>query len=133
MLTSHKWSEQTYRLLLKGAPEKIMSFCAFFLEQGEKKPLSDAYKLYLQEFLQTFTSRGLRLIAVGYKDVDDEPEIRSPEKEGGFILLGFIVLRDPLRPDAKEEIRHIKAAGIRPVMITGDHPSTAMAIAIEAG
>lgn len=117
-------------MIVKGAPERVIPMCR----------AADAERLVEAAAL---TEGGLRVIAVATKTVSRAPSFR---KEGlgevlvvedadlhGLTLLGFVGLRDPLRKEAKEQIRAAREAGVRTVIVTGDHPNTARAIAEQAG
>jgi Ca2+-transporting ATPase len=131
MATLNKW-EKGYAVLLKGAPEKVLGFSAFILENGKEQPLTAVQKGKLESQAAQLTEQGVRLIAVGYKKTKKSDRIKK-ESLKDFVFLGFVGLADPLRKDAREQIARARQAGVRTVIITGDHPKTARAIGKEAG
>ncbi len=113
---------------VKGAPEVILSRCTLCRQAGEVVPLTRTLR---QRFLEAAAQMGgeaLRVMALAEKACET-----AEEAESGLILLGLCGMLDPIRPEAKEAIRLCAKARIRTVMITGDHPATAMAIAKQAG
>lgn len=116
------------RLCIKGAPEVILSRCRFLLQDGEQRPLDDAGRAMLLLRSRQMAERGLRvlMVAEGSKDL----RLDNPQ---GLMALGFVGINDPLRPTVREAVRHCQEAGVLVMMITGDHPETARAIAQEAG
>lgn len=117
------------RMDTKGAPEVVLGKCVAELRDGTVEPLTDARR---QEVLQTgaeMASRALRVLAFAYRDV---PEGGAYE-ESGLVFAGLTGMMDPPREEAKEAVGRCRGAGIRPVMITGDHPATAAAVARELG
>ena len=114
-----------FNLYSLGAPEKIISFSRIKFEDLNR----------VNEKLGEMTNEGYRVIAVSHKHIESpENEIQDLEKEmKGLTFLGFIALRDPLRKDAKNAIRDCVKAGMRPIIVTGDHKLTAKAVARELG
>jgi magnesium-transporting ATPase (P-type) len=110
-------------ILLKGAPEVVLAHC---LHDADGQPLDVAS---WEERLMEEAAKGRRMIALAWKRLPEPKEtLRYEDIDGGFALLGVVGLEDPPRPEAKEAIRECHEAGIRVVMITGDHPVTARAI-----
>ncbi|MCF7795192.1 HAD-IC family P-type ATPase [Patescibacteria group bacterium] len=137
MATLHKRSKD-YRLYEKGAPERVLDKSTYFHHEGEVKKITSADKKKLIEKYESYTSKGLRLIAVAYKkigsaDIKDEKKVDLKEHDKDLVFLGFLALKDPLRPDVAKTIEVCRGAGIRPIVITGDHALTAKAIAQEIG
>lgn len=131
MATLHDQSSHKHRhIFAKGAPEKILNFCAYQLVGDKTKKLSVADLSQLKEKYQKLSAKGLRLLAVAYKTGQF---IKLEEELNGLILLGFVALKDPLRPDAAQSLRQCQQAGIRTILVTGDHPLTAKAIFSELG
>lgn len=121
-------------LNIVGAPEEILSRCSHIDFDGRKKRISKKQSERLIEKLEQLTGRGLRVIAFAHKNCD----FRASYKNLGDIaenlsFVGFIALKDPLRHDAKESILITKKAGIKTIIVTGDHRLTARAIAKEVG
>jgi Ca2+-transporting ATPase len=112
----------------KGAPEVILSTCTRFLTAEGEHTLTPAARTTIEEAAQEMASRALRVLAIAMRPA---ATLENAEKE--MVLLGLVGMIDPPRPEVKEAIRTCEAAGIRPVMITGDHPLTARAIAYDLG
>jgi len=120
----------------KGAPEKILLKSNYFYHQGKKQKLSDSERKKLKLNYESLTKKGLRLIAVAYRDLDNFKWSKGSDWkiiDDDLTFVGFIALKDPLRKEAKETIAFVKEASIRPIIITGDHRLTAQAIAREVG
>lgn len=132
MATSNKHLREKHsHVFAKGAPEKILSFCSQVLIGGKKEVLSPAKAKDLREKMEAMTSKGLRVLACAYKTV---PKLKNIEEElGDLVFVGFIALKDPLREDAKATLDECRSAGIRTVLVTGDHKLTAKAIFSELG
>jgi Ca2+-transporting ATPase len=120
-----------FRLLCKGAPELLLPRCdAVATAQGEN-PLDAAEAL---QAAAAMAQQGLRVLAVARRRLAADPSADSADAvESGLTLLGLIGLADPPRPEAAAAVAECRSAGIVPVMITGDHPATALAIARELG
>ncbi|GCE07392.1 hypothetical protein KDAU_47210 [Dictyobacter aurantiacus] len=115
------------RLYIKGAPETILGRCAFWQEDGQQE-LNKAGRAMLLSRSLALAEKGLRVLMVAEGPVDTR--IDDPQH---LTALGFVGISDPLRPTVAEAVLHCQQAGVRVVMITGDHPVTARAIAREAG
>jgi len=133
MVTLNEWKGKENRFLLKGAPDIIVDFCDQVEVAGKKKKLNSTQRALIDQKIKELTSGGIRLIACAYKPSKQSQPGIDKSKLGGFIFVGFICLQDPLRPDVKKNIMATKKAGVQTVVITGDHPRTARAIAEEAG
>jgi Ca2+-transporting ATPase len=118
----------------KGAPEKILSFSEFYFSKGSIIPMGQENINKIQTTYQELTSKGLRVIGLGFKNVY-EPGVRpvSPADMQEVVFAGLVAFRDPLRPEVVDAIQQCREAGIKPVMITGDHKQTATTIANELG
>jgi Ca2+-transporting ATPase len=116
----------------KGSPEALVSQCVRILtSSGEQVTLNQTALLQQAE---TMAANGLRVLAFAYRNWPALPGSEQPDElERNLVFLGFIGLIDPPRREAKEAVSLCKTAGITPVMITGDHPATARAIAHELG
>ena len=118
----------------KGAPDEVLKRCVRFWEDGEAKPMTEEKRAQILDANRELAHRALRVLAAAKRDWTERPERNDPaflEEELTFIgLTGMI---DPVRPEVKEAIAECRRAGIRPVMITGDHRDTAVAIARELG
>lgn len=130
MTTVHKLRSGGYRIITKGAPDILLGLCSSFKCDGKSTALNDSAKMMLLQKNAAMASQALRVLAVAYRDVDRIPSTVE-EAERGLIFTAFIGMIDPPRPEAKQAVLRCKTAGIRPVMITGDHVETAKAIAAE--
>ena len=132
MTTIHKIGNK-YRIITKGAPDVLIRKCTKYYKNGQILPvfeIEELIKLQNQEMAQ----RALRVIAVAYKDVDTMPNLNSAENvENNLVFCGLIGMIDPPREGVKEAVATCRKAGIKTVMITGDHLQTAQAIAKELG
>ncbi|MCX7165638.1 MAG: HAD-IC family P-type ATPase, partial [Rhodocyclales bacterium] len=113
----------------KGAPEVVLALCDFQLDADSENPLlSDAW----QRQAETMAQAGLRVMAIAMRRLETLPD-DLPAAERGLTLLGLVGLMDPPRREAHHAVMECQSAGITPVMITGDHPATASAIARQLG
>lgn len=118
MVTVHK-TETGYRVIVKGAPDVVLRMC----------DMSNIAREGVEEENLRMARDALRILAVAYKDVASP----SAEVEHGLTFVGLVGIIDPPRPEAKDAVALCRRAGIKPVMITGDHIETAKAIAAEIG
>lgn len=120
-----------WQLLCKGAPETLLPRCARVATAAGERALDPAEALQAAAAL---AQQGLRVLAVAQRRVDADPQADSADAvERDLTLLGLVGLADPPRPEAAAAVAECRSAGIVPVMITGDHPATALAIAREIG
>ncbi len=119
-------------LSVVGVPEVVLNFCNKVLWEGQEISLNKEIKYQLTKSLKSLLNRGLRTIALGFND-DIKVKDLSLEEMPPLTFVGFLGMVDPLREGVKEVLNKIKSAGIKIVMITGDHKITARAIAKEAG
>ncbi len=118
----------------KGAPDVIIGRCDRYLEGGEIKPLSAAKRNELLKANKDFADRALRVIACSVTPIDTLTEpVESDRYENNMVFAGLLAMIDPVRPEVKPAIDKCESAGIRPIMITGDHVDTASAIGRELG
>ncbi|MFH1968493.1 MAG: HAD-IC family P-type ATPase [bacterium] len=130
----YKKTEKQNVLYVIGAPEKIIACSANIDIDGKNKKLGETESEKLTAKLQALTQKGLRVLAVAYKNYKPETKYENlSELVENLDFVGFIALKDPLRQDAKESILITKKAGIKTVIITGDHKLTAKAVAHEIG
>ena len=111
---------------MKGAPERVLERCNAVLENGKIKPLTAQKKKQIYSYIESMSNRALRCIASAYKE---EHVVRNGSVEENLIFLGVAGSMDPPRIEVKDAVLKCKMAGIKPVMITGDHKNTALAIA----
>ncbi len=118
----------------KGAPDEILKRCAFYEEDGERKPMTDEKRAAILAQNKAMADKALRVLAGATRLWDAVPTDITPENlEQELCYLGLAGMIDPVRPEVKDAITQCRAAGIRPIMITGDHVDTAVAIAKELG
>jgi len=121
-------------LHVKGAPERILAACSHHMVDGERKPLSEYDRRQYLFRNQELATRALRVIGFAVREFrGDVPPLKEETLETDLTFLGLAGMMDAPRSDAIEAIRRCKKAGIRVVMITGDHKLTAMAVAREMG
>ncbi len=150
MITLHERRKNGYVLYEKGAPEKLLDKSASFIHGSKTCGITKERKKKLISTYEDLTSRGLRVIGVAIRNVSEKEfkeklkdntkksaglknEINWEAIDNNLTFIGFIALKDPLRPEAKETISICRNAGIRPIIITGDHKLTAKAIGKEVG
>lgn len=120
--------------ITKGAPEIILARCTRILIHGEIKPLTTAIRRSISDIAQGYASEALRVLALAYRDDINTPPSPEPSRyEKDMIFVGLSGFMDPPRKEVADAVRKCKEAGIRPVMITGDHKATASAIACKLG
>lgn len=133
MSTIHKTKDGDYIAIIKGAPDILIERCTNVME-GEKSIYFDRIKKNNAKKINSdMASAALRVIAVGYKEFENKPPIKSENIENDIVFCGLIGMVDPPRPEVKEAVNICCEAGIKPVMITGDHGLTAVAMGKELG
>lgn len=123
-------------VLTKGAPEIVLELCADVFVQNEKTPVSEEFKSEINNAISRLSSEAYRLIAFAYKEVQEGINIYSADEgelESRLTFVGLAALMDPPRPEVEEAVKKCKQAGIKIIMITGDHGLTASAIARKIG
>lgn len=118
----------------KGAPDVLLPLCDRIWIDGRAEPMTDAHRAEIAARNRDMTGRALRVLAAGMRTYDALPGDTSPAAlEQHLCFLGLAGMIDPVRPEVVDAIRACRSAGIRPIMITGDHVDTAAAIAKELG
>ena len=118
----------------KGGPDVVLSRCAYYYENGESKPMTETKRAEIMAANKAMADKALRVLAAAKRDWATKPADNSPEfLEQDLVFLGLTGMIDPVRPEVKAAIEECNRAGIRAVMITGDHKDTAVAIAKELG
>ncbi|NIP67312.1 HAD-IC family P-type ATPase, partial [Candidatus Bathyarchaeota archaeon] len=135
MTTVHKTPEEKLVAYVKGAPETILDRSTRVLKGKEAEKLTEKKKEALLEINEKMASEALRVLGVAYKELSekDAEEIDEEAVEKDLVFLGLMGMIDPPREEAREANQKCQQAGIRTVMITGDHKLTAVAIAKEVG
>ena len=133
MSTVHKCGD-SYIQYTKGAPDEVLKCCTSYLDSGEVLPLTDEKRQEILSVNHAMADRALRILAAAECRWDALPEDCSPANlEHELCFIGLTGMIDPVRPEVKAAIDECRRAGIRPIMITGDHKDTAVAIARELG
>ena len=118
----------------KGAPDVLLSKCTAYIEDGQVKPMTAAYRERVEQANKAMADRALRVLACAERHWDASPGSAEPEYlERELCFIGLCGMIDPVRPEVADAIKECREAGIRPIMITGDHIDTAVAIAKELG
>ena len=133
MSTIHKEADGTYFVAVKGAPDQLLKRVTRIEINGEVRPITAEDKQAILATNKDLAKQALRVLMMAYKTTNDIPTLESEVVESDLIFSGLVGMIDPERPEAAEAVRVAKEAGIRPIMITGDHQDTAEAIAKRLG
>ena len=134
MSTIHKTEDGTLIQFTKGAPDELLKKCTKALIGGNVVEITDDIRASVLAANKAMADKALRVLAAAKKDLAAEPAAYEPETvECDLIFIGLVGMIDPVRPEVKAAIDECRSAGIRPIMITGDHKDTAVAIASELG
>ncbi len=133
MSTIHQDGEQIVQYT-KGAPDEVLKCCTHYLKDGEVLVLDEDAKQTILSQNKDMADKALRVLAAAYRKWDAMPEDSEPATlENNLVFIGLTGMIDPIRPEVKDAIVECRRAGIRPIMITGDHIDTAIAIATQLG
>lgn len=134
MTTVHKDANGNVLQFTKGAPDEIIKRCTFYLQDGKEVAMTPDKQDEILCANKEMADRALRVLAVAQKRLEAEKsEYTTENDERDMCFLGLVGMIDPVRPEVKPAIDECRKAGIRPVMITGDHKDTAVAIAMQLG
>ena len=134
MSTVHKTADGALVQFTKGAPDEILKRCTAALVSGEVVEMTDALRAEILAANKKMADQALRVLAAAKKDLADLPTVYESEAlECELCYVGLVGMIDPVRPEVKPAIDECRCAGIRPIMITGDHKDTAVAIALQLG
>ena len=134
MTTIHRANDGTYFSCTKGAPDEILKRCTSVWRDGRKQPMTEAFRQEILSQNKAMADQALRVLAAAGRAWNQMPSSQEPDfLEQDLCFLGLCGMIDPVRPEVVDAIRECRGAGIRPVMITGDHKDTAVAIAKELG
>ena len=133
MSTIHKETDRSYFVAVKGAPDQLLKRVTRIEINGEVRPITDEDKQAILATNKDLAKQALRVLMMAYKTTSEIPTLESEVVESDLIFSGLVGMIDPERPEAAEAVRVAKEAGIRPIMITGDHQDTAEAIAKRLG
>ena len=133
MSTIHKEADGSYFIAVKGAPDQLLKRVTRIEVNGGVRPITDEDKKTILATNKDLAKQALRVLMMAYKTSNEIPTLESEIVESDLIFSGLVGMIDPERPEAAEAVRVAKEAGIRPIMITGDHQDTAEAIAKRLG
>ena len=134
MSTVHKSPDGGFVQYTKGAPDEVLKFCTGMWADGKTVPLTEEIRRRVLEENGRMAAKALRVLAAAFRSYAEKPKDFLPQAlETGLVFVGLFGMIDPVRPEAVKAVHECREAGIRPVMITGDHRDTAAAIAKELG
>lgn len=134
MTTVNRMGEESTRVNVKGGLDEVLAVCDRIIIEGVVRPLEKADADKIHKANEAMANSALRVLAMAYKDCAEAPrEVSIGEMEDGLVFTGLLGMIDPARPEVVDAVARCGTAGIRPIMITGDHKITAMAIAREIG
>ncbi len=134
MMSTVHATEYGYVQYTKGAPDVIIGRCTHYMENGVPTPMTEEYKTAILSANKEMADKALRVLACAKRVWAEKPESFEPDAlETDLCFVGLSGMIDPVRPEVKAAIVECKSAGVRPIMITGDHVDTAIAIAKELG
>ena len=130
MSTVHQYQEMIQ--YTKGAPDEVLRVCTSYIENGKVQPMTDQKRSEILKDNKRMADKALRVLAAAYRIHAAVPAEYTPEAlEKELVFIGLTGMIDPVRPEVIDAIKECRSAGIRPVMITGDHRDTAIAIASQ--
>lgn len=124
---------QSYIAFTKGAPDSLLDLCSHVYADGEIQELDEQWHSRIEMSNNQLAGEGLRVLGVAFRTLDAYDAENTELVEQNLVFIGLVGMIDPPRPEVIEAVKTCRTAGIRPVMITGDHPMTALAIAKEIG
>ncbi len=134
MSTVHRKADGSLVQFTKGAPDEVLKRCARALINGVEIEMNDEIRADILKANKTMADKALRVLSVSMKKLSAEPAEYTPDAvENDLCFIGLVGMIDPVRPEVKPAIDECRSAGIRPIMITGDHKDTAVAIAMQLG
>lgn len=134
MTTIHQAKDGQLLMTTKGAPDELLKRVSYFIDaNGDVQPLDEDERQFLLKTNHDLAKQALRVLALAYKPLDSLPATIDPTIEDELIFAGLVGMIDPERPEAKQAVTDAHSAGIRTLMITGDHRDTAEAIALRLG
>ena len=133
MMSTVHASEHGVIQFTKGAPDEVLKVCTRYLENGEEKPMTEEKRASILAENKAMADKALRVLAGAFRRWGSEPESSAEVLEKDLCYIGIEGMIDPVRPEVRDAIAKCRSAGIRPIMITGDHIDTARAIASELG
>ena len=122
-----------YLVFTKGAVDSLLDISRAVWVHGQAEPLNQAWRDFIVNANERLAKKGMRVLGMAFRGLESVPNAAGIELEEDLIFVGMVGIMDPPRPEAFSAIAKCKTAGIRPVMITGDHPLTAQSIADRLG
>lgn len=132
MTTVHK-IDDNFVQLTKGAPDVVIDRCDWYVKDGKILPMTEKYRKEIMKANKAMADKALRVLACAKRIYTEEPHYEASSLEKDLCFVGLTGMIDPVRPEVKDAIKECHGAGIRAIMITGDHIDTAVAIAKELG
>ncbi|HOX39470.1 MAG TPA: cation-translocating P-type ATPase [Candidatus Brocadiia bacterium] len=132
MVTLHKTGDYIHAFI-KGAPDVVLSQCSLCLDGGKVRELTDADRERIEAVNSAYAANALRVLGCAMKEIPEKPQDLDGATSGELVFLGLAAMSDPIRPEVLDAVTLCRHAGIRPVVITGDYPITALAISKELG
>jgi len=132
MSTIHLLPSGVYEVLAKGSPEAILPLCKTIRVNAQAPPIGEKEEREVLSAAESTAVKGFRVLAMARREMNRLPETAA-EAETDLEFLGLVGMADPVRPEVPDAINRCRRAGIRVIMVTGDHPGTAMTVAREAG
>ena len=133
MTTVHKAGDRVFQFT-KGAPDVVLGRCTKYLKEGKILPIDETVRAEITAANKAMADKALRVLAAATRDYNAVPESFEPEDlENDLVFIGLTGMIDPIRPEVADAIKECDSAGIKAVMITGDHFDTAVAIAKQLG
>ena len=122
-------------LAAKGSPESVLTICSMMRNEGQQIPLDATARDTILQSAEAMAARGLRVLALAERSMPATgvEELSANAAENDLVFLGLVGLQDPPRPEAQAAVKALQDAGVRVLMVTGDHPATARAIAEQVG
>jgi len=132
-LTAHRRGPGKLTMYLKGAPERVLGFCERYYSGTGFENIDQGFREEFLRIYEYFASKGLRILSLATKEIPDTDEINEQWDPERMDFIGFACLRDPPKPGVDWAVARCKTAGVKVIMVTGDHPLTAEAIARQVG
>lgn len=132
MSTLHRLPSGQYQVLTKGSPEAVLPLCKTIRTNGVVAPLDERQERVMLSAAESLAVKGLRVLAFASREIEDLPTT-AREAEADMEFAGLVGMADPVRAEVPESIARCRRAGIKVLMVTGDHPATAMSVARQAG
>ncbi len=134
MMSTVHTAENGFVQFTKGAPDVLLDRCTHYIKNGQVLPMDDGYRAEITKANKAMADKALRVLACAKRVWNEKPQSEEPEYlEKDLCFMGLCGMIDPIRPEVLDAMAECRAAGIRPIMITGDHVDTAVAIAKELG